>query len=244
MGGEHFGARQMRKRCADEGGALHVQVASFQQLPIRETSARPEALPRHIQHPGRDKPGTGPMHAGPLGFDEQSAELDGDDPVRSTSVERPDGIAGREVLLDHREEVGFEHIRAADHVWNLGRLVAAVWRPCRSRGGRTRRRAAVTAVLFGDQPERVASVHSTAYRRSVTAREDVLRAARQLAGDSVDGSFTVDEVVELARRHGSTAKESTIRTHVTSRMCVDAPDNHAVTYPGLVRVDRGRYRLA
>lgn len=70
----------------------------------------------------------------------------------------------------------------------------------------------------------MASVRSNAYRRSVTAREDVFRAARQLAAVSVDGSFTVDEVVELARRRGSTAKESTIRTHVTSRMCVDAPD--------------------
>ena len=38
--------------------------------------------------------------------------------------------------------------------------------------------------------------------------------------------------------------ESTIRTHVTSRMCGNAPDNHAVTYDDLVRIDAGRYRLA
>jgi hypothetical protein len=89
----------------------------------------------------------------------------------------------------------------------------------------------------------VASLRPDGYPRIVTARDDVLRAARELAANSADGSFTVDEVVELARRHGSTAKESTIRTHVTSRMCADAPDNHAVTYPDLVRIDRGRYRL-
>lgn len=90
----------------------------------------------------------------------------------------------------------------------------------------------------------MASARSNAYRRGVTARDDVLRATRQLAADSVDGSFTVEEVVKLARRQGCAAKESTIRTHVTSRMCVDAPDNHAVTRPDLVRVGRGRYRLA
>jgi hypothetical protein len=39
-----------------------------------------------------------------------------------------------------------------------------------------------------------------------------------------------------------TYKESTIRTHVTSRMCANSPDNHAVTYPDLIRTDVGRYR--
>lgn len=89
----------------------------------------------------------------------------------------------------------------------------------------------------------MASQRSDTYRRTVTARDDVLKAARKLATHSADGSFTVGEVIDEARRQGSTYKESTIRTHVTSRMCADAPDNHAVTYPDLVRVDHGRYRL-
>ena len=90
----------------------------------------------------------------------------------------------------------------------------------------------------------MASQRSSVYRRTVTARDDILAAARKLATDAADGSFTVDEVVEEVRRQGSTYKESTIRTHVNSRMCATAPENHAVTYPDLVRVDHGRYRLA
>lgn len=85
--------------------------------------------------------------------------------------------------------------------------------------------------------------YRTSTRRTVTVRDDVLKAAQKLAIDSADGSFTVGEVIDEARRQGSTYKESTIRTHVTSRICVDAPDNHAVTYPDLLRVDHGRYRL-
>ena len=52
------------------------------------------------------------------------------------------------------------------------------------------------------------------------------------------------EIVDHMARQGTRYRESTIRTHVTSRLCVDAPDHHAVRYPDLVRVERGRYRLA
>jgi hypothetical protein len=78
----------------------------------------------------------------------------------------------------------------------------------------------------------------------VTARDEVLAAARKLTALSADGTFTPDEVVAILRREGSPYKESTIRTHVVSRMCANAPDNHAVTYRDLVRTDVGRYRLA
>lgn len=48
-------------------------------------------------------------------------------------------------------------------------------------------------------------------------------------------------IEELARR-GSRYKESTIRTHVASRMCSDAPDNHAKTFNDLQRVGHGLYK--
>lgn len=44
------------------------------------------------------------------------------------------------------------------------------------------------------------------------------------------------------RRRGSKYAESTIRTHVTGRMCKNSPGNHAVTYGDLERVGRGVYR--
>jgi len=54
----------------------------------------------------------------------------------------------------------------------------------------------------------------------------------------------VDQVVDLLLGRKARYAESTIRTHVTSRMCANAPNHHAVTYDDLVRTDGGRYRLA
>jgi hypothetical protein len=41
---------------------------------------------------------------------------------------------------------------------------------------------------------------------------------------------------------GSDLAPATIRTHITSRMCADAPDHHGTTYDDLERVSRGVYR--
>jgi hypothetical protein len=78
---------------------------------------------------------------------------------------------------------------------------------------------------------------------AATARQEILTAARQLARRSPDGSFALMEIVGEMRRGGSRYAESTIRTHVTSRMCADSPDHHDTTYDDLERLDRGRYRL-
>lgn len=71
----------------------------------------------------------------------------------------------------------------------------------------------------------------------------MLAAAKALAASSADGTFTVEEVVDYLRRRDTEFAESTIRTHVTSRMCANAPDNHGSVYGDFVRVDRGRYAL-
>lgn len=76
----------------------------------------------------------------------------------------------------------------------------------------------------------------------MTARSEILKALPAIAARSRDDTFTVDEVVREMRRRGSTYADSTIRTHVASRMCANAPDNHAITYDDLERVSEGRYR--
>jgi len=76
-----------------------------------------------------------------------------------------------------------------------------------------------------------------------SARQEILAAARKLAGRSPDRSFALMDIVAELRRSGSRYAESTIRTHVTSRMCADAPDHHGTTYDDLVRLGGGRYRL-
>ena len=76
----------------------------------------------------------------------------------------------------------------------------------------------------------------------MTARDEILTVLPALAAQSADGTFTPLEVVAEIRRRGTKYAESTIRTHVISRMCADAPDHHAKTYDDLERVGEGRYR--
>jgi len=52
----------------------------------------------------------------------------------------------------------------------------------------------------------------------------------------------MDIIAEL-RRSGSRYAESTIRNHVTSRMCADALTHHGTTYDDFERLGGGRYRL-
>lgn len=75
-----------------------------------------------------------------------------------------------------------------------------------------------------------------------TAREQILAAIGRIRSRSGD-TFTITEVLDELRSQGSSLAESTIRTHITSRMCGDSPDHHGTTYDDLERVDRGVYRL-
>ena len=76
----------------------------------------------------------------------------------------------------------------------------------------------------------------------MTCRDEVLDAAEKLIGDGID-PFSPDDVKKEMRRRGSTYEENTISTHVTSRMCANAPINHARVYDDLVRVGHGLYSL-
>ncbi len=76
-----------------------------------------------------------------------------------------------------------------------------------------------------------------------TCREQVLRAARAVMRQAGRETFTAAEVVGHLKAEGSSYSENTIRTHVNSRMCLDAPANHDVVYPDFRRVARGQYRL-
>lgn len=79
----------------------------------------------------------------------------------------------------------------------------------------------------------------------VTAHQEIREVARALASHAANGEFTLAQVIAQMRARGSRYAESTIRTHVTSRMCANAPDHHAIVYRDFWCVDRGsgRYRL-
>lgn len=77
----------------------------------------------------------------------------------------------------------------------------------------------------------------------MTARDEILDALPALRARTGRDTFNAEEVVEELARRGRQYRDSTIRTHIVSRMCGDAPRNHAVTYDDLERVERGLYRL-
>jgi hypothetical protein len=77
---------------------------------------------------------------------------------------------------------------------------------------------------------------------SMTARGDILAVLPAVRARTGRETFTPQEVIDEMQRRGTRYKPSTIRTHIMSRMCANAPDNHARTYDDLDRVTDGQYR--
>ncbi len=75
-----------------------------------------------------------------------------------------------------------------------------------------------------------------------TCRDAVLDALSRLERRHGRSDFQLHEIVAETLAYDPRYKESTVRTHVTSRMCIEAPDHHASIYGDLTRVDRGIYR--
>jgi predicted RNase H-like HicB family nuclease len=69
--------------------------------------------------------------------------------------------------------------------------------------------------------------------------EQVLLAARRLATESKDWSFIVRDIVAAL----PALNPSTVRTHVVSRCCVNAPKNHLHKWDYFRRIGRGRYQI-
>lgn len=77
----------------------------------------------------------------------------------------------------------------------------------------------------------------------MTARDEILAALPTLRARLGRETFTPAEVIAELQTRGTGLAAATIRTHVGSRMCADAPDHHARVYDDLERVERGLYRL-
>ena len=78
----------------------------------------------------------------------------------------------------------------------------------------------------------------------MTCREEILAAMERLQNRTGSASLSLVAIVKEVQMGGGDYKESTIRTHITSSMCVDAPPNHGTRYPDLRRIGRGLYRRA
>jgi hypothetical protein len=83
----------------------------------------------------------------------------------------------------------------------------------------------------------------SAVNQGPTCRDELLAAVRMIIARNGNRPFSPDDVIREMRARGTRYAESTIRTHVVSRMCSNAPDHHAATYDDLIRVGSGLYRL-
>ena len=70
----------------------------------------------------------------------------------------------------------------------------------------------------------------------MTCRDEVLAAFKRLERRHGSKDFSLEDVVLEVQAHSTSYKESTVRTHISSRMCRQAPAHHAVRYPDLDRV--------
>ena len=69
--------------------------------------------------------------------------------------------------------------------------------------------------------------------------EEILEAARRLAATRRDWSFRVQEIVGAL----PALNQNTVRTHVVSRCCVNAPKNHPHKWDYFRRMKRGVYQI-
>ena len=73
----------------------------------------------------------------------------------------------------------------------------------------------------------------------MAVHDEVLATAQRLCGAKRSRTFSPDEVVRALPHLNA----STVRTHVVSRCCVNAPKNHAHRWPYFKRLRRGVYEI-
>jgi predicted RNase H-like HicB family nuclease len=74
---------------------------------------------------------------------------------------------------------------------------------------------------------------------AMAIHDEVLRTARRLCRERGGWTFTAEEVVRAL----PDLNESSVRTHIVSRCCVDAPKNHPHKWDYFTRPRRGVYEI-
>jgi len=76
-----------------------------------------------------------------------------------------------------------------------------------------------------------------------SCRDEVVEAARAIIARKRRNEFRLIEITQYLKNANSEYSESTIRTHVASRCCANAPDHHAKVYRDFERIGEGMYRV-
>ncbi len=77
----------------------------------------------------------------------------------------------------------------------------------------------------------------------MACRDEILDCFNSLEIETNGLDFEIPEIIDCMKRKGTEYKESTITTHISSRMCANTPNHHGTTYDDLIRTGRGKYRL-
>ncbi|MBB5181104.1 hypothetical protein HNQ44_002569 [Planomicrobium koreense] len=76
-----------------------------------------------------------------------------------------------------------------------------------------------------------------------TARDEILTAVQKITREREEKQFDLSEVLQYMKDDGTSYKESTIRTHITSRCCSNSPNHHGSVFDDYERIGKGIYRL-
>lgn len=74
-------------------------------------------------------------------------------------------------------------------------------------------------------------------------REELLEIITALVKEKGKNEFTLTEAVEAMANNHSVYSENTIKTHISSRCCANAPKHHKTAYDDFERIGRGVYRI-
>lgn len=79
--------------------------------------------------------------------------------------------------------------------------------------------------------------------RFTNCREEILHSVKSIIKTKNKNEFTIREIIEHMNKNSTIYKESTIRTHICSKCCVNAPNHHGTVYNDFQRVTKGQYEL-
>lgn len=77
----------------------------------------------------------------------------------------------------------------------------------------------------------------------MSCRDELLTIIRDLVDKRNNNEFTLSEIIHVSKEKNIPYSESTIKTHISSRMCKNSPQNHLVKYEDIERLSRGIYKI-
>ncbi|AIF45693.1 hypothetical protein [Virgibacillus sp. SK37] len=80
-------------------------------------------------------------------------------------------------------------------------------------------------------------------KNRTSCRDEMLQVVKQLVKTKGKNEFSAQEVLDEMRSAGTSYKESTIRTHLTSKCCVGTKQHHQTVYDDYARIGHGLYAL-